>query len=105
MEYILKKINIIILILLGFIFAQVDNVTDAEAAEAVEKVRVVVQGIQHGFWPWFKINWYVFLLAIVGVGQVIVRITPTKKDDKFFSKWILAPVNKIGRILSLGGKK
>lgn len=101
----MNKFFIIIIVLLGCIYSQLNNLTPAEVSEAADKIKITVRGIEDGGWEWIKVNWYFFLLAIVGLGSLIVRITPTKKDDAWYERYILGLVRFIGRVLSLGAKK
>ena len=109
----MKKVVLSSLILLMVVFmalsavsviAAVDaaTMTDEEIAEAIKQVKVTVIGINElGFIAWVKANLLVFILAVVGAGRVLVSITPTKKDDKWYGKWILKPVRMVLKVLAL----
>lgn len=97
-----KIIMMIILFWPVAIFAQVETNVEAVAGQAWG----VAQGIiQNGFISWVKNNWLLFFLSVVGLARLIVVLTPTKQDDKFFNKYILNPVNSIAAFLSLQKKK
>ncbi len=54
-----------------------------------------------GLKVWLKSNWWIFILAIAGVGHFIVKATPTKKDDKWYGIIVIRPLRFIGKIMDL----
>ncbi len=100
----MKKLIIIFFMFLLLVpcFLIAAELTDPEIVEIIKDAKTSVIGINDvGFWIWFKANWWFFILAIVGIGRLIVFITPTKEDDLWYEKWILSPLRYIGGILSL----
>lgn len=109
----MKKISILLIAILTALlvvglFAQTNNPIDTlvtDATEVVESITTIAVGISDvGFGYWIQSNWLMFIFAIVGLGRLIVRVTPTKVDDVWYSKYILKPMKAIGKALQLGGK-
>ncbi len=107
----MKKIIILFLIfLMGlFIFSLIAGTTlDEDIEDTAKNAVVIAVGIRDvGFSTWVKSNWWMGILSLVGLGHLVTRITPTKKDDTWYGKYILKPVRFIGKFISFGftGKK
>lgn len=83
------------------------EITSKEAKEIIENVKNIGIGIfDVGFITWMKSNWWTFVLALVGIGRILVYITPSKKDDVWYYKYVINTINTIGKIMSFDtGKK
>lgn len=106
----MRKIFILILIIFlsGIITNMINNhakaeeVTSEEVGEVIKDAKAVGVGIKDvGIIPWLKSNWYFGIGTLIGAGRIIVKLTPTKKDDKIFSK-IFSAFKFIGKCLSFG---
>ena len=102
----MKKFFIICLMFAPLISLSVDliaDLTEKEISDTVEALKDAAVGIGDvGFSTWVKANWWLFILALVGLGRLIVYITPSKEDDKWYEKWVLKPVRYIGQFISFG---
>lgn len=79
-----------------------ESVSEEEIIEAGKNIKDVAVGIhQIGFINWLKVNWWFFILSIVGTGSIIVKLTPSKNDDVWFNKYIIGSVHFVGQIMSL----
>ncbi len=102
----MKKILIFMMLILLFVMPVIvvlgqDDI-DPEVIETVKMVKDTAVGIfDLGFVKWIKSNWWVFILLFVTVGKIITTRTATKKDDKFFKKYIMTPVRWVAKIFSL----
>ncbi len=102
----MKKFSLILLIfimsvflLTPFIIAQ--SPTDEELAETTKEVALTIFDV--GLINYLKggiANIVLIILAVVGIGNMIVRFTPTKKDDVWYGKYILTPLRFIGKFIS-----
>lgn len=80
--------------------------TDEELAEISKDVAVTIFDV--GLINYLKggvANIVLFILALVGLGNTIIRFTPTKKDDVWYEKYILKPLRFIGKLISLQSVK
>ncbi len=46
------------------------------------------------FWEFLKANWGEILIAVVFVASVVVKFTPSTKDNKFLS-WLIGILDKL----------
>ena len=46
------------------------------------------------FWEFLKANWGEILIAVVFVASVVVKFTPSVKDNKFLS-WLIRILDKL----------
>jgi len=101
----------LLLVVVGIVIATMsavavspETVTNvSEGAELTKQLIDMGVGMMTvGFLPWLKSNWYIALLALIGIGQIIVRLTPTKKDDAFVNKWVYPLLRMLGKGTSLG---
>lgn len=104
----MKKISLIlfILIFISMIFimpcVMAQSPTDEELSEISKDVVLTIFDV--GLIKYLKggiANIVLVILAFVGLGNMIVRFTPTKKDDMWYEKYILKPLRFIGKIISL----
>lgn len=95
---------VFLLVSLSVFFApDICSQTDAELEANTKAVAVSI--VDQGIVNYFKggiSNIMLFILALVGLGSVIVRLTPSKDDDLWYEKYILKPVRFIGKFISFG---
>jgi hypothetical protein len=74
------------------------KLTEIQIVEIIRDTKINVTGIrQAGFKNWLKSNWLFFILSIIGAGKVLTLVTRSKKDDKFYGKYIVGPAKSIAR--------
>jgi len=96
-----KKILVVFsLILIGFTFGQLTNVSPEEMKEAIDKIKEIGVGIQSvGFIEWIKSNWFFFIATLLLIARIIIKITKSKKDDIWFGKHIMKPWNFFKKVI------
>jgi len=101
----MKKYSMLLILIMLLVPIVLGAITSSEIAGEVEGIKVAAIGILDvGFGVWVKANWWAFILILVGIGTIIVKITPNKKDDEWYGKYILKPVRFAGKFLSLDVK-
>ena len=99
----MNKFFIVFLLLMIIAPLMLFSLTDKEIAKDVTGIKDVAIGIfDVGFVNWIKVNWWIFILALVGAGRLFVFISPSKKDDEWYGKYINKPIRYIGTFISLG---
>ena len=83
------------------LIAQAD-VTNVGVAGVISGASKIITAIKANGWKWLFTHWYSLLTTLLAAGFIIIRFTPTKKDDLFFEKWCLRPFRIIGKIMSFG---
>lgn len=79
------------------------DLSDQEMKENLKSVGVSIWEIGlMGFLKGGIINICMLLLALGFIAQIIIRITPNKKDDAFFNKYIVKGLRLIFHIMSYG---
>ena len=78
------------------------KITSTDVKDIIDDSKSEIDVIRRiGLWSWIKANFILFILLVVGAGRVVVWITPTKKDDAWYNKYIIKKVKSIaGFILS-----
>lgn len=100
----MKKFTIILLLAILFIpcVLSAAELTDSDIIQIIKDGKANVIGVFNvGFVTWFLANWWFFILSVIGIGAVIIKITPTKRDDLWLEKWILKPLRFVGQVLTL----
>lgn len=90
------------LVVMPLISTLTADVTNMGIVSIVDDSGKIIVGVKTGGWKWIISNWYFLLTTLVAAGFVIVRFTPSKKDDAFFNKYILGGFRLIGKIMSFG---
>jgi hypothetical protein len=86
------------------LFVQAD-VTNSTVTSIVSNSGNIITGIKSLGLKWFAnlINILNLLFVLIGAGYIIVKTTPTNKDDVWYGKYILKPWRFIGNILTWFG--
>jgi hypothetical protein len=94
-----KLITILFLILPVVAIAGITNMTPGEVIDNTTSTISNFKAI--GFVDTVKSHWYLVLLSLIGIGQLIVKITPSKHDDEWYKKYILVPLHYVASFLNL----
>lgn len=98
-----KLIIILFLISIVSVSLLVADSNDEALKENLKNVSTSVWDI--GFIAFLKggiLNIIMFICSVGYIGQLIIRWTPNKKDDKFYEKYIKKPLYLFSKIISLG---
>ena len=103
--------SLMIIIMIMFVCAPlviaqkpVSEMTEDDAADLAKDLGVKLIDIKAagGIWPWIKQNILAAIMSLFGLGSFIIWLTPSKKDDKWYDKYILRYVRILAQIISLG---
>jgi hypothetical protein len=83
------------------LFVQAD-VTNSTPISLISTGGTIISEIQETGLKWFANIYNILFIAgfLVGLGFVITKTTTTKKDDKWYGKYILKPWRFIGNVLT-----
>lgn len=102
----MKKVFSLILILViisctGFMLAEA--LTDADLDKNLKDTAISIwdTGLVN-FLKGGLMNIFLFICALVGLGRIIVKFTPSRKDDIWYNKYIIGSLNFIGKYVSFG---
>ena len=54
---------------------------------------------------WMISHWYLTLTLLYTIGSLLVRATPSQRDDKLLDKWVNRPIRFIGKVLTVDTSK
>ena len=93
---------LLVFVLLPVVLISQEN--EPNVIETVSGIKVTTISLFNSGPRWIIESWdnlLMFLLSIVGLGRLIVLITPTKKDDIWLKRYVLTPLRFIGKLFSL----